>query len=110
VRIAGTARGVKAETVVARRYHVDCEASSAKLGKRLRSIFPAGVISDPTGSSSRSTKTIGARERMRTSAARASACGRTSFETSLNMRKTASTTTGAGTSTSSSETVKRLRA
>ena len=110
MRIAGTARGVNPLTVVAPRYQVEWAANSAKAGYRLASICPSRSINVPTGNSSKTTSTTGVWDRILIAAAFASLCGSTSSETSLKSRNTASTTAGAGISTSATPRRKRVRA
>src|SRR3954454_17955665 len=79
LRIAGTARVVLSETVVALRYHVASRARRPNAGKRAASIRPPGPISEIAGSSSKITRTTGVFD-AGPDAAAAAASGRSSWE------------------------------
>ncbi len=59
VRIVGTDSGVDGATEVALRYHVAWFARRAKFGKRWSLNLPSRVISEASGSSSKTTTATG---------------------------------------------------
>src|SRR4051794_16133117 len=107
--MAGTARVVLSETVVALRYQVEARARRPKAGNRAASTRRPGPRSEIAGSSSKTTSTTGVVARG-PPAARADASGRRSWAIGEKTRNSARNTSGAGLSTVRNERTGATRA